>query len=530
MTASSAELVSTIALTRVLLRRERTRITVWIGAITLMIWSSVSSVSNLFPTQTDLDAAASASDNPTVLALSGPGIALDTLGGQVVFQIGAAGLVIVGLMSVMITNRMTRKEEETGRLELVRSLPVGRHAPLTAAAIIGLLASTVLGVLSTIGFVLQGLPTSGSVIFGLEVTAVGVVFVGVAVVAAQITDISRLAGGIGGSVLALAFATRAIGDMGDGKLSWLSPIGWVQKSNAFGDERWWPFIVPAAASVGLLGVGLWLSIRRDLGAGLFPPRSGRARATSQLRTPLGLAFRLQRGLLFGWSIAIALSGAAYGLIVTAVEDFVRDNPAMADFMASAGGGSTTESYLATSTHSIALIASGFVVQSVLQISGEESSQRAELMLATSISRVRWAGSHLLIAMVGTVFVLGALGLSLGLSAAVASGDSSLTGRTFGAALAHAPALWLVASFGLLLIGFVPRLASAVWVLVVSGFTIAFFGAVLRLPSWVTTTSPFEHIPLLPVEPLLAAPLIALTAMTGLGSVAGLMALSRRDIG
>ena len=96
-------------------------------------WTTAASTKSLYPTQADLDAAAlAARDNPAALAFNGPDQALDTIGGQVAFQVGAFGLVMVGLMSVLLVGRLTRGEEDSGRLELVRSMPVGRHAPLAA--------------------------------------------------------------------------------------------------------------------------------------------------------------------------------------------------------------------------------------------------------------------------------------------------------------------------------------------------------------------------------------------------------------
>ncbi len=42
-----------------------------------------------------------------------------------------------------------------------------------------------------------------------------------------------------------------------------------------------------------------LAERRDLGAGLFADRVGPSRASSRLRHPLGLAWRIQRGFCSG---------------------------------------------------------------------------------------------------------------------------------------------------------------------------------------------------------------------------------------
>ena len=95
---------------------------------------TVASTKSLYPTPESLrEVAAVTEDNPAALRPERPPIALDTLGGQVAYQTGAAALTAVGLMSLLLTSRLTRGEEDSGRLELIRAAPVGRDAPLAAA-------------------------------------------------------------------------------------------------------------------------------------------------------------------------------------------------------------------------------------------------------------------------------------------------------------------------------------------------------------------------------------------------------------
>ncbi len=104
------------------------------------------------------EVAAVTKDNPAASALNGPPIALDTLGGQVAYQTGAAALTAVGLMSLLLTSRLTRGEEDSGRLELIRAAPVGRDAPLAAAVLVVAAANVVTGVATTLILLAEGLP------------------------------------------------------------------------------------------------------------------------------------------------------------------------------------------------------------------------------------------------------------------------------------------------------------------------------------------------------------------------------------
>ena len=111
----------TALVTRFALRRDRIRIAVWIvGHRWPVVVDRVASVKGLYPTQADLrPGRRGLGSNAAAIAFNGPALALDTVGGQVAFQVGAFGLVIVALMSVLMVGRLTRGEEEAGRLGAV---------------------------------------------------------------------------------------------------------------------------------------------------------------------------------------------------------------------------------------------------------------------------------------------------------------------------------------------------------------------------------------------------------------------------
>ncbi len=138
------------------------------------------------------------------------------------------------------------------------------------------------GVLVAGSLVAEGLPTAGSLAFGLSFTLLGFVFAGVALVAAQVSENTRVVYGAAGAVLGASFVLRAVGDIGDGTLSWLSPIGWAQKARPFAGERWWPFLFLVVAAVVLVAVA----------AALLAPARPRRRARG---TPRGHARTPHRG-------------------------------------------------------------------------------------------------------------------------------------------------------------------------------------------------------------------------------------------
>ena len=523
------DLEGTGALVLLILRRDRIRIFIWVAAIVLLVALTAVSVQSVFPTQAAIDQAAAATQhNAGAIAFNGPAQGLDTLGGQVAFQVGALGMVIVALMSLFMIGRLTRGDEEAGRLELIRSLPVGIHAPGFAALLTVTGMNIVVGGLASLALVALGLPAAGSLVLAASYTVVGVVFTGLALVAAQVTESTRVVYGSTGALLGVAYIMRVVGDVGDGTLSWFTPIGLAQKARPYAGETWLPLLPLLAAAAALVLAAVALARRRDHGGGLVAPRPGRAHATPSLGRPVGLALRLQRGTLIGWGLGIAVAGIAYGWIAPTIDRFVANNKALADVMASGGGATLIDSYFATSFRVMALVATGFAIQSALRLRSEEAATRAEPVLATPISRWRWATSHLSVAVSGSVVLLAIAGLATGVTYAAAGGPWSGVPRLLGAAVVYAPAMWLMIGIALAVFGFAPRWVDIAWGVLAACLVVGLLGPVLRLPDWVQMLSPFERVPQLPAAHLAATPLLVMVALAAAFALAGLGGLRRRD--
>jgi ABC-2 type transport system permease protein len=513
-----------------ILRRDRTRLLAWVLGLVALVLVTIISTKDLYPTQADLDAiAATARDNPVALAFNGPDQALDTMGGQIAFQVGAFGLLMVGLMCLLLVGRATRGEEDSGRLELVRAMPVGRHAPLAAGLLVVVATDVLLGALVTATLLLEDLPTHGSIVFGASFAAVGITFIGITAVTAQVSENPRVATGAAGGVLGAAYVLRAVGDMGDGTISWLSPLGWAQKARPYAGETWWPLVLCVVVGVAGAWLAVALAVRRDFGSGMIAPKPGPATAAPMLGSPLGLAIRLHRGAVLWWSASVFVLGLVYGSLTESIEDFLGENPAMEDMLASLGRASLTDSYLATSLLIMALLATGPALQIVGRLRAEESEQRAEVVLATGTSRGRWAASHLVVALGGSGLALLAGGLGLGVAYAVTGGGARQVLRLGGDALVHVPAVWLLTALAVALFGLVPRWTAAGWVALTGCLVIAMFGPLLDLPGWVRDLSPFQHTPPAPAAAVTALPLAALSVVTAGLLAIGLAAFRRRDL-
>jgi polyether ionophore transport system permease protein len=523
-------LTGTRRLVRFVVQADRVRLLVWILGVFLLVWGTAASVKGLYPTQADLDkAAAPLYGNAAVIAFNGPTNAIDTLGGQIVFQLGSFGYAAVGLMGMFLVGRHTRGDEEAGRTELLQATVVGRYAPAAAALFSAAGALVLTGVLITLSFLTLGLAVAGSVAYGAAMALFGIFFACVTVLMAQVTQHACTAYALTGVVLGVTYLVRVVGDIGSGTLSWLSPMGWAMSVKAFAGERWWPLLLLAAGGALLIIGAVALAARRDLGGGLVPPRPGPRHAARWVVRPTGFAFRLQGLSLLGWLAGLAFFGIAYGSVGKDVADLIGDNQTLADIVAQRGG-SLTDSYFATALLTMALITGGFTVAAVLRLRSEETAGRAEPLLATDLSRVRWALTHLTVAAVGSMVVMAGIGLAMGIAYAVSIGDFGDLGRIVGAAVAFAPALWVLAGVALALFGLVPRATALAWGVLGGCLFVGLFAQLVGLPQWVVDLSPFQHVPAMPADGFALAPIAILTALAAALSAAGLAGFRRRDAG
>lgn len=532
MKTRSTTLTGTGTLVRLVLRQDRVRIPVWIVAIAGFVLSSAGSLPDLYPTASDRQSRADLMDNPAVRAMTGPGYGTDdyTYGAMIANETISFAAILVALMSIFLVVRHTRAEEESGRAELLRATALGRHAMATATLVVVALANLVLGMVLALGLAasVEGLSFGSSLLFGAAMAAVGLVFAGVAVLTAQLSEYPRAANGLAAGVLGLAYALRAAGDVGNGALAWLSPIGWSQATKVYVDDRWWPLVLTVVLAAAAVAAGFALSSRRDLGAGLLAQKTGAATASEGLARPIGFALRLQRASLIGWAVGVLFLGMVYGTVANDVEAFVEDNSTIAD-MLRIDDGSVTDQFFGSILVFVALLSTGFALQATLRVRSEETSGRVEPVLATALARWRWAGSHLLVASVGTLVLLAVGGAGMGLTAALSLSDAGELPRLAGAALVHAPSVWLLVGLATALYGLAPRAAVAVWAVLGYSAFILLYGGLLDLPTWLDNLTPFGHTPELPAEGFDPVPPVVLTVSTGALTWLGLAAFRRRDL-
>jgi ABC-2 type transport system permease protein len=393
-------------------------------------------------------------------------------------------------------------------------------------------------VLTTVVLVLYGLPFAGALAYGLGEAGCGVAFAALAAIAAQVSATARGARGIAIAALVVAFLFRGVGDSGGSHglswLTWLSPMGWAELVRPFTGDRWWVLAVPAAVAAAGTVAAFGLAGRRDAGAGLVPLRPGPPTAGPLLAGPLGLAWRLERGTLAGWSAGFLVAGLAIGVVGNGIGQLLGPSGGQVEKVLQRIAGQTalTNAYLGACISLLGLVAAGYATGAVLRLRTTETDGLGEPVLAAPVSRYRWSGSQLLMTAVGTavILVVGGIGMGLGFGLA-GSGAGTWVPRLIEAGLVQLPAALCLAGVACLVVGLRPQWSvGAGWGAVGVVALIELIGPSVRLYQGVLDISPFTHAPKLPGGTVGATPLVWLCAAALALAAAGVAGLRHRDIG
>lgn len=523
------------SLSRFIMRRDRIRLPGWIFGFVFVTLLIAVAFTGLYGSDEERQAMAATMENPAMTAMTGPGFGLAdyTMGAMLAHQMLLMTAVVVGLMNVLLAVRHTRADEEDGRVEMIRSLPVGRLSNVAAVLQVLFLANILLALL--IGFSLyaldiESMDLEGSLLYGAALGVAGMFFAALTAVFAQLAQNSRSAMGFSIAALLLAYIVRAIGDVSNETISWFSPLGWILRSEVYVNNIWWPVLLTAGAALLLSAAAMYLNSIRDLGAGFLPARPGRLRASAFLQGPLGLAFRLQRTGLIAWAVGMYVLGVSYGSVMGDMDSFFADVEIMQDLLVPKEGFSLIEQFVPVLMSVMGIFCAIPVLMAILKLKGEEKNGRIEHILGRAVSRSRLLGSYLVVSLAASFIMLSLAGLGFGTTANAMVAEGFDIGMAYRAALAYLPALWAMVGLAVLLLGWAPRFTGAIWFYLAFSFFVIYLGNLFQFEEWVGRLTPFGYVSGMPIEEFDAVQAIGLTAAAVVLAAIGFMGYNRRDIG
>ncbi|MFL6182187.1 MAG: ABC-2 transporter permease, partial [Actinomycetes bacterium] len=178
---------------------------------------------------------------------------------------------------------------------------------------------------------------------------------------------------------------------------------------------------------------------------------------------------------------------------------------------------------------VALVISLYAAWRIGAVRHEEDSERAEHLLTRPLTRSRWLGGHLLLAL-GSVMALSLVNaLMMWIGAIVTDAPLDLADM-IGASANLLPVILLFGGIAVATFGLAPRLTIAVPAAAAAlAYVLSFAGPAIDLPGWVAGLSPFYHVALVPVADYALTQGLVMLALALAMTALGWLAFTRRDV-
>ncbi|MDD2555535.1 MAG: hypothetical protein PHN17_04190 [Syntrophaceticus sp.] len=520
-------------LIKLIFRQDGLKIFVWLLALISVSLAAAAAYPTVYTDEQSIQAFALTMNNPAMIAMLGPGYAMENYTATAVIfghEMLLFTAIAVAIMNILFVGRSTRADEEDGRIEIIRSLPVGRLSYLSAAMIAAVITNMLLAVLLGCGLYALGIERmdlASSLLYGANLGALGLVFAAITALFAQLAETSRGATMFSFAALMVAYLVRAVGDVSSETLSFFSPLGWAVRTEVFVGDHWWPVLLSLAIAVVIMVVSFYLNAIRDLGSAFISARKGKEHASPFLQTPFGLNLSLQFTNIAAWAVGIFVISAAFGAVLGDLETYFADMEFIQAYLANDPGETMTEQFIMLLMAIMSMISAIPAVMTVLRLKGEEDKNRTEHFYGRAVSRTKVMGSYLLLAILVS-FIMQSL-VALGLWS-VGTMDDALTFSTaLSSALVYLPAIWIMIGLAVLFVGAAPKATGVVWFYVVFCFIIVYLGGLFDFPAWVNNISSFEHVPLIPAEDIDYMPLTMMTIISIVLTIVGFIGYNKRDI-
>jgi ABC-2 type transport system permease protein len=472
--------------------------------------------------------------------------AIETLGGSIAWKTAASLGLMAALWSVLALSGTIASEVRRGSIEFVATTPLGKRrialeklaAHVTGMAIVVLVTTLCTYVAGTFG-TLPGdaISWTSAFAFGLWVGIVALASGSVAFALAPFIGRGASAA-IAGAVLLFGYFANGYQEAAPAfapfaNLTWW---GWtVHHQPLVNSFDWASLVPPVVVIVVLLTVGVVAFARRDLGAVQRIPWPRMPSFALGLGGPLTRSLGERLPLAFWWGIGIGLLGFVFGAAAPSFSQTLAglspDTLAIfraafpqVDIMSGAGA------FLQIAFITFGLILAGFATATLVRgWASDETDGRLELLLATPLSRARWAfrGGLGLYAAIAFMTLVIMVGIGIG---SLSAGGSDVTTPIVGTLVLGLYALALagigVAFGGLFTTSFAGEIIA---LLVILTFVIDTVVPALKAPDWIQQLALTAHLghPMVGVWDWPGMGLLAAIAVGGL--LLGTWGVNRRDV-
>lgn len=526
-------------LLRANLKQNRIKHLAWIAILVGLFASAATKFNVLFGTQSDINAIVATLKTPAMVSLFGEFSATKPYTTANVFA--SEMLVFMGMfmvfMNISLAISNTRAEEDSGLLEMVRSRTVGRLAPTYATVLEILLINGLMGILyvgSLIAADLNGATMRGDILMGASIASIGIMFGFISLLMAQLANNSRSANFMSYGLYGFFYIIRMMTDVTDPDWTWLSPVGWIQKTAIYTHDYWLPVILTLALGVICLVIAIKIVETRDIGSGLLAARDGKAKAGKLLSSPLGLVLSVERNSIIGWIFGGFVLGAAYGSIFSTIGDIIGSNPTYRKILGvtqiHAANRELILNYLNMLGMFFVAIAAISGILIIFRLKSDEKKGYLEILHSKSISKTRLAFSYF-----GVGTIVSAVVFSGTLVGAFFIGNSTMDNpiatKYFWETLAgFLPATLFFVGIGTFLTGALPKLTNILWIYLAASVLVKMFGPLLNLSDEVANISPLGWVGKVPTETIDGTLAIILLTVFLVLTILGIIGYNKRDLG
>lgn len=184
-----------------ILKKDKIKILIWIIALIAYGVGFVPVFQGILDTSSNSQVLVDTMKNPAMIAMIGPVFVEDsyTIGSIYANYMMVFSALIAGAMNIFIVSSNTRKDEELGRTELLRALPVGRLSNLSASLTIAFFANLILLLATAIGmyFISPEIYLKGAIIFSAGIYGYGFLFACIVSLLGEIFTSNRAVMGAG---------------------------------------------------------------------------------------------------------------------------------------------------------------------------------------------------------------------------------------------------------------------------------------------------------------------------------------------
>ncbi|GAF40257.1 hypothetical protein FC83_GL001247 [Agrilactobacillus composti DSM 18527 = JCM 14202] len=520
------------------LRKDWLKILVWLLVLAGVFIAVAAKFESIYGTPEQIKTISDTLMTPAMVSLFGVTPTGVTLNTGIVF---ASEMMVFWAILMIIFNYSlalgaSRIPEENGITELVRGgYPVGRLAPLTAAALELTVVNGLFTIITALGVSATGMPgidPAGNWLFALVLGLVGWAFGLIALIFAQLVADSRTAGIYNYLFFGIVYLIRMVTDIKNPDYTWWSPMGWVEKAEIYTYNHWTPVWLFLILGIVAFGIAARLNVTRDLGAGLIHIRSGK-KTSHFLRGPLSLLWQLHGVSSLLWLVGLFIFGAMYGAVFNSIGKIANTTPMIQKLLGSGGLQHLATQQLLSFVGILGMI---FALVAVLggtmvlnHLFNDERAGYLALIQTRAISRTKLFWAYTLYSLVFTAILLWA-----GLMGTMVAGNAVLTHT-----LAYhyfndvfismvAVALLFVA-LNAAFIGLAPKFHGIVWIWLMLSFFISYFGKIMNLPDWSLNFSAFNWLNQAPLHDLNMTHFISVLLVAVVLLIGGYIGYQKRDL-